>query len=432
MFIAENLGVNEKGNLTIGKSDAVELAAKYGTPLYVMDEELIRKNCREYKNAIDKYYGGNGMILYASKAFCCKYMYRLLDSEGLGADVVSGGELYTALKAGFPAQKLYFHGNNKTAQELEAAVLSDVGKIVVDNISELELLENICQRLGKKAKILFRIKPGIDAHTNDFVKTGQIDSKFGVALENGEAFEICKKTKECKNIEFVGIHCHIGSQIFDIEPFVLTARVMSEFAYKLKNELNLKVKELNLGGGFGIRYTEEDSHESYDSFVKAVSSELKKACGEYGIEVPFVLMEPGRSIIASAGTTLYTVGSVKKIEGYRTYVSIDGGMCDNPRYALYKAKYTALVANKASKEKTQIYTLAGKCCESGDLIGENMPMQKAETGDIIAVLATGAYNYSMSSHYNRNPNPPVIMVNNGEEKIAIKRESYEDLLKNDL
>ncbi|MBE6904468.1 MAG: diaminopimelate decarboxylase [Ruminococcaceae bacterium] len=432
MFISENLGINESGNLTIGKSDAVELARKYGTPLYVMDEELIRKKCREYKNAMDKYYGGNGMILYASKAFCCKYMYNILNSEGLGADVVSGGELYTALKAGFPAKKLYFHGNNKTEQELESAVLADIGRIVVDNLSELELLNSVCERHNKKAKILFRIKPGIDAHTHDFVKTGQIDSKFGVALENGEAFEICKKTKEYKNVEFVGIHCHIGSQIFDIEPFVLAARVMTEFAKKLKDELGLIVKELNLGGGFGIRYVEEDKHESYDAFIKAVSDELKKACAENNLEMPFVLMEPGRSIVALAGTTLYTVGNVKEIEGYRTYVSVDGGMFDNPRYALYKAQYTALVANKASQEKTKVYTLAGKCCESGDLIGEDMPMQEAEKGDIIAVLATGAYNYSMASHYNRNPKPPVIMVNNGEEKIAVKRESYEDLLKNDL
>ena len=431
MFVSENLGVNEKGHLLIGKSDAVELAKKYSTPLYVMDEALIRKKCRAYKESIDKYYDGNGLALYASKAFSCKYIYKVIEEEGMGVDVVSGGELYTAINAGFDSKKIYFHGNNKTRDELLLAVESNVGHIIVDNTEELELLNSVAVEKNKTVKIMFRIKPGIDAHTHDFVKTGQIDSKFGVALENGEAFEIIKAVKNYNNLEFTGIHCHIGSQIFDVDPFILAANVMLTFVKKIKDELNLEVKELNLGGGFGIKYVDGQTHASYESFIEAVSDEVKKVCKEYGLSVPFILMEPGRSIVASAGTTLYTVGAVKEIKGYRTYVSVDGGMTDNPRYALYGAEYSGVIANKANLERDCKYTVAGKCCESGDLIGEGMMFQKAEKGDILAIFATGAYNYSMASNYNRIPRPPVVMINDGKEKIAVKRETYEDIIKND-
>ncbi len=431
MFVSKNLSVNEKGCLTIGGADTVELAKKYGTPLYVMDEELIREHCRSFKQSIDKYYNGNGLVCYASKAFCCKAMCKVMMEEGIGLDVVSEGELYTALSVGFPVEKICFHGNNKTDDELLLAVENNVGRIIVDNIFELERLNDMAEKKGIKANIMFRIKPGVDAHTHDFVKTGQIDSKFGFALETGEAFEAVKKAVSLKNINLVGLHCHIGSQIFDIDPFVLAAEIMINFIADIKAKLGHEVKELNLGGGFGIKYTKEDSPVAYDKYMEKVSVRVKELCAEKNIELPFILIEPGRSIAAPAGITLYTVGGVKHIPNIRTYVSIDGGMCDNPRYALYKSKYEAVVANKASQPKNTTVTIAGKCCESGDLIGEGMQLQEAVPGDIVAVLATGAYNYSMSSNYNRLRKPAVVFVNKGNSRIVVKRETLDDIIRND-
>ena len=432
MFVSDNLNVNENGNLTIGGVDTTVLAQQYGTPLYVFDENKIRESCRRFKESMERCYGGNGMVCYASKAFSCMEMCRVIKDEGLGLDVVSGGELYTALKAGFDASKIGFHGNNKTDEELEYAVSSDIGHIIVDNFSELARLEKIAGRLGKKPHIMFRIKPGIDAHTHDFVKTGQIDSKFGFALETGEAFEAVKEALSCENLDFMGVHCHIGSQIFDIDPFEEAARVMIEFIAKIKNELNHEVRELNLGGGFGIKYLNEHDPAPYETYMERISKVVKNSCEELGINQPAILIEPGRSIAAPAGITLYTVGARKEIPGIRTYVSIDGGMCDNPRYILYQSEYEAIVANKASQERDENVTIAGKCCESGDLIGENMPLQHAESGDIIAVLATGAYNYSMSSNYNRIPKPAVVFVKDGESRIVVKRETFEDIIRNDI
>lgn len=432
MFVSENLSVNEKGHLTAGGIDTVELAKKYGTPLYVMDEQLIRKSCRSFKSSIDKFYGGNGLVCYASKAFCCKEMCRIMKDEGIGLDVVSIGELYTAVKAGFDCDKICFHGNNKTNEELEFAVENNIGHIIVDNISELERLSAIAKAKGVTAKIMFRIKPGIDAHTHNFVKTGQIDSKFGFALETGEAFDAVKKAVESENIILRGLHCHIGSQIFDIEPFESASEVMLKFIAKIKNELGFEIKELNLGGGFGIKYLESHDPVPYETYMERVSETVHKCCKELEINLPFILIEPGRSIAGPAGITLYTVGARKEIPNIRTYVSIDGGMCDNPRYILYQSEYEAIVANKASQPRDEKVTIAGKCCESGDLIGENMPLQHAESGDIIAVCATGAYNYSMSSNYNRIPKPPVVFINNGESRIVIKKETLDDIIRNDI
>ena len=431
MLVSENLSV-KNNHLMIGKHDTVELAKKYGTPLYVMDEELIRKNCRTYKQALDKYYNGNGLVLYANKAFCSMYMCKIIAEEGLGADVVSGGELYTAVKAGFPMDKVFFHGNNKTYDELELAVKNNVGHIVCDNIYELEKLNEIAGKYNKVQNILFRIKPGIDAHTHSFVLTGQIDSKFGVALENGEAFEIFKTASKLKNVKIDGVHCHIGSQIFDIEPFCQAAKVMINFIAELKDKLGVEIDLLNLGGGFGIAYTENDDPISYDKYIEKVSVVVKETASEKGVKVPSILMEPGRSIAAPAGITLYTVGGVKDIKNVRKYVSVDGGMCDNPRYILYQSEYTAVIANNADAENTEKVTVAGKCCESGDLLMENVMLPEIKVGDTLAVLATGAYNYSMSSNYNRIPRPPVVMINGDEEKVVVKRESYEDLIKNDI
>lgn len=432
MFVSENLNVNEKGHLTIGGTDTIELVEKYGTPLYVMDEQLIRKNCARFRDSMDKFYDGNGLVCYASKAFSCLEMCRIIKSEGIGLDVVSIGELYTAIKAGFECEKIGFHGNNKTDEELSYAVECGVGHIIVDNISELVRLETIAKTKNAKPKIMFRIKPGIDAHTHDFVKTGQIDSKFGFALETGEAFDAVKKAIACENIELLGVHCHIGSQIFDISPFEEAARVMLEFIAKIKNDLGYTIKELNLGGGFGIKYMKQDDPVPFEKYMEKVSEVVKKSSEELGIAQPFILIEPGRSITGPAGITLYKVGARKEIPEIRTYISVDGGMGDNPRYALYKSEYEAVVANKAGEVKNEKVTIAGKCCESGDLIGENMSLQHAESGDIIAVCATGAYNYSMSSNYNRIPKPAVVFVNNKESRVAVKRETLDDIIRNDI
>lgn len=432
MFVSKNLSVNEKNHLVIGKNDTVELAKEYGTPLYVIDEELFRENCRIYKNAMDKYYEGNGLVLYANKAFCTKYACRIIKEEGLGIDVVSGGELYTAIKSDFPMDKVYFHGNNKTVDELTMAVENGVGNIIVDNIYELEKLNEIAREHGIVQDIMFRIKPGVDAHTHSFIRTGQIDSKFGVALENGEAFEICKTANEMTNVKVNGVHCHIGSQIFDIEPFCKAAEIMMNFVGDLKDKLGMEIDRLNLGGGYGIMYTESDDPVPYDDYIKHVSEIVKETAEKRGVKLPFILMEPGRSIIAPAGITLYTVGGIKDIKNVRKYVSVDGGMGDNPRYILYESEYAAVVANNANAPKTEKVTIAGKCCESGDLLLKDAMMPEIHVGDTLAVLATGAYNYSMASNYNRIPRPAVVAVSNGEAKVVVRRESYEDLIRNDL
>lgn len=432
MFVSDNLGVNSQGNLTIGGVDTVALAKKYGTPLYVMDEDMIRRDCKIFQKSMDEYYEGKGLVCYASKAFSCKEIYRVMQSENMGIDVVSGGELYTALQAGFDVSKACFHGNNKTVEELNMAIEYRVGRIVVDNIYEMETLNKIAEAHHTTAPILLRIKPGVDAHTHNFIRTGQIDSKFGFALETGEAYEAVEKAISYPNLELRGIHCHIGSQILDTQGFTAAAEVMMEFIEKLKKELGFETQDLNLGGGFGICYTEADDPLPYDAYMEAVAKVINGFCESHDVKRPFILIEPGRSIAAPAGITLYTVGGKKIIPNIRTYVSIDGGMCDNPRYILYQSAYDALVANKANEPKTETVTIAGKCCESGDLIGENMPIQPCEVGDTIAVCATGAYNYSMSSNYNRLQKPAVVFVKEGTDRIVVRRETLDDLIRNDI
>ena len=432
MFVSDCLNVNELGHLTIGGRDTVELAQTFGTPVYVMDEQQIRKSCESYRESINKYYGGQGLVAYASKAFCCKAICKMIDEEGLGLDVVSIGELYTAQSVNFPPEKIFFHGNNKTVQELLAALEYEVGHIVVDNLTELEILNQLAISQNKKANIMFRIKPGIDAHTHDFVRTGQIDSKFGLALETGEAMQAVKAAVGMSHINLKGLHCHIGSQIFDIEPFQHAAQVMLGFMAEIKAQTSLELSELNLGGGFGIKYLPEHDPVEYDRYMMLVSQTVKTTCQEKGLKTPFIIIEPGRSIVGPAGITLYTVGSVKEIPGIRTYVSVEGGMGDNPRYILYQSEYEALIANKAGQPKTRTVTIAGKCCESGDLLGENMPIQEVAPGDILAVLATGAYNYSMSSNYNRIFKPAVVMIKDQQARTVVKRETLEDIVRNDL
>lgn len=432
MFVSESLNVNEKGHLTFGKHDTVELAKKYGTPLYVLDEVLIRKNCRKFVSSMSENYGDNGRVIYASKAFSCKAMYKIISEENMGIDVVSGGEIYTASQAGFPMEKAYFHGSNKSKDELEFALKCGVGRIMVDNLYELDCLIEIAEKLNTKANVIVRVKPGVSAETHSFIQTGQLDSKFGLDLSTGDAMKAIKTSLESEYIVFKGIHCHIGSQIFDVKPFEHTAKVMLDIIEDIKKETGYEVEELDLGGGFGIKYKETDTPASFDEYMKNVASVIKSECLSRGLKMPFVIIEPGRSIAGEAGITLYTVGAIKTIPDIRTYVSIDGGMCDNPRYILYQSSYTALIANKANEKADFLATIAGKCCESGDLIQKDTYIQKPESGDIMAVLSTGAYNYSMSSNYNRNPRPAVVMLNEDDDRIVVKGETYEDLIRNDV
>lgn len=430
-MLNSNLSVNEQGHLCIGGTDCVALAQKHGTPLYVMDEDRIRENCRAYRNVLNTEYG-KGLICFASKAFSCKAMYRIVKSEGLGTDVVSGSELYTALTAGMPASKIVFHGNSKSNSELNYAVEAGVGRIVCDNFEELERLNTIAHKHGKKVHVMLRIKPGIEAHTHDFIQTGRVDSKFGFALETGEAKQAVLAASNASNLKLVGLHCHIGSQILETEPFAEAARVMLQFMDALRTEYGLTFSELNLGGGPGIKYVESDDPKPFGDIIRAILNAVRETCRQLSYPEPFILFEPGRSIVGDAGITLYEVMAKKHIPNVRDYVLVDGGMCDNPRYALYHAEYEVICANHADQPKTETVTIGGKCCESGDLIGENMPLQHTEPGDTLAVLTTGAYNYSMASHYNRNPNAEVVMVKNGRARTVVRRETYEDVCRNDV
>ena len=432
MILHKHFDINEEGHLTIGGMDAVALAHEFGTPAYILDENVIRANCREYLSAARREFGEDALPLYASKALCFTGIYRLAAEEGMGVDCVSGGELYTAAKAGFPAERIYFHGNNKTDRDIAQAMDMGVGRFVVDNIEELYALADEAEKRGIVQGILLRITPGIDPHTHKAVVTGNVDSKFGSAIVTGQAMEIVKLALSKKSLDLVGLHCHIGSQIFDLEPFSDAADIMVRFIADIKRECAYEIRELNLGGGFGVRYTEDDREISYSGAIADIAKIVRTFCEKNGIRMPRVILEPGRSLVAAAGATLYTVGSVKEIPSFRNYVSVDGGMPDNPRYALYQSQYTALIANKASEPRDYRATIAGRCCESGDLLGENMLLQKAERGDILAVLVTGAYNYSMASNYNRIPRPPVIMVRDGKARVAVRRETYEDIVRNDL
>lgn len=431
-MIAGCLDINPLGHLTIGSRDTVELAQQYGTPLYVMDEEEIRAACRSYRQSMARCYDGNGLVAYASKAMSCKAICRIVMEEGLGLDVVSAGELYTAMAVEFPADKILFHGNNKSIEELALALEYGVGRIVVDNLTELTLLAQLARARGDRTGILLRIKPGVDAHTHDFVRTGQIDSKFGFALETGEAMEAVKLALKQESLKLLGLHCHIGSQIFDIEPFAHAGQVMVGFMGDIHRATDAVLPELNLGGGFGVKYLEQNDPVPYSNYMEQVARAVTQECKRQQIPCPFIILEPGRSIVASAGITLYRVGALKEIPGVRSYLSVDGGMADNPRYALYRSGYTFTVANKAAQPRVQAVTVAGKCCESGDLLGENIPLQQAQTGDILAVLATGAYNYSMASHYNRSLTPPVVLVKDGEARVIVRGETLDDLIRNDV
>lgn len=431
----ETLKINANGHLEIGGADAVELAERFGTPLYVFDEKHIRDMMRTYKRAIDTEYEGNGLVLYASKAFSCEAVYAIAKSEGIGVDVVSGGELYTALKAGFPLDKAYMHGNNKLVRELELALDNGVGCIVVDGYGEADILDELAAARGIKQRVLIRTNPGVEAHTHEFIQTARTDSKFGFSIADGAAERITAHVLSKKNLVLRGYHCHIGSQIFEKQSFALAAEKVMNFIALMKEKLGFEAAELNIGGGFGVWYNDEDPKlklSDYYGYVKTLIDAVKAKAAEHNLRKPYLLIEPGRSIIGEAGVTLYTVGAIKDIPGIKKYVAIDGGMFDNPRYALYQSKYTALLANRANEECTETVSIAGKCCESGDLIAVNVAMPAAKTGDILAVLTTGAYNYSMASNYNRNFIPAAVLVNDGKADYIVKPQTYEDLVRNDV
>lgn len=432
MILYPHLSVNEKGHLTIGGLDTVELAAKYGTPAYIMDENVIRENMREYKNAAEKYFGAGALPLFASKALCFVEIYKIAAEEGIGIDCVSGGELYTAKAAGFPADRIYFHGNNKTQRDICDAMDMGVGHFVVDNSYELYAVNREAEARGLVQNILLRITPGIDPHTHKAVVTGSVDSKFGNAIETGQAMDIVKRALALKNVKLNGIHCHVGSQIFDIDPFASAAEIMTSFIADVKRECDFELNQLNLGGGLGVKYLDSQPTVNYTEAIREIAEIVKTQCDKNGVKMPEVRLEPGRSIVANAGITLYTVGGIKEIPGFLNYISVDGGMPDNPRYALYQSPYTFIIANKADRPRDYIATIAGRCCESGDLLGERVEIQSAEVGDILATLTTGAYNFSMASNYNRIPRPPVIFVKDGESRIVVRRETYEDLIRNDV
>ena len=431
-MICDNISINNNGVLTFAGQDVTELAQKYGTPLYLLDEEKIREKCQTYVNAMRENFGEKYAVLYASKANSFKKIYNIVESEGMCVDVVSIGEIYTALKAGFPLDKAYFHSNNKTDFDVDFAIDNGVGHFVVDNREELEVIDRYAAKKGIKQKILLRLTPGIDTHTYEAVNTGKVDSKFGTAIETGQAEEIVKYTLGFKNIDLCGFHCHIGSMVFDSDTFLRGAEIMLQFMAKMKKDFGFETKELNLGGGYGVRYTVNDPTIDIAQNIAQVADFIKSNCNELGLDLPIILMEPGRSIVADAGMTLYTVGTVKRITGYKNYVSVDGGMSDNPRYALYESEYTLFNAAKANAEATLKCDVVGRCCESGDIIQPDVLLPETERGDILAVCTTGAYNFSMAMNYNRIARPPIVMLNKGDSYVAVRRESLDDIIRNDI
>jgi diaminopimelate decarboxylase len=431
MFLHGTSRINKQGHLEIGGVDTVELASNFGTPLYVYDVALIRQRARGFKETFEKH-GVKAQVAYASKAFSTIAMVQVVHEEGLSLDVVSGGELYTALAADFPKERIHFHGNNKSRAELEMAIKEDVGCIVVDNFYEIALLQEITEQYPKKMPVLLRLTPGIEAHTHDYILTGQEDSKFGFDLQNGQADEAVRLVQNSKGLELLGIHCHIGSQIFETTGFIMATQKLFAKMKEWKQRIEFVPQVLNLGGGFGIRYTEEDQPIPVSQDVEVIIEEVKKQSKQLEVEIPEIWIEPGRSLVGDAGTTLYSIGSRKHVPNVREYVAIDGGMNDNIRPALYQAKYEAVIANRMNDESDELVSIAGKCCESGDMLMWDVHLPKANPDDLLAMFCTGAYGYSMASHYNRLPKPAVVFVEDGEAQLVVKRETYEDIVKNDV
>lgn len=419
--------INEKGHLTIGGVDTVELAQKYGTPLVVYDVEQIRNQIRAFKKVFEKEKVAYA-VSYASKAFACIAMYQVANEEGAYTDVVSAGELYTALKANFPTERISFHGNNKSLFEIEMAVKNHVGKIIIDNFHEIKLLDKVLREQDAKINVMLRITPGISAHTHEYDQTGQVDSKFGFDLESGQADLALEQVLANSRMNMVGIHAHIGSQIFELNGFEMAAKKLMEVAENWRSQYGYTAKVINVGGGFGIKYTAEDNPLKPEEFVQAIVETIKKEAKEAAFPVPEIDIEPGRSIVGPAGYNLYTTGSRKVVLGYRPYVTVDGGMGDNIRPALYGAKYETVLATDPKAPLTEHVRIAGKYCESGDILAEDQALPATKSGSLLAMLDAGAYGYSMASNYNRNPRPAVVFVENCKAKLVIKRESLEDLV----
>jgi diaminopimelate decarboxylase len=417
-------------NFTFAGYDTVELVKKYGTPLYVLSEERIREKCREIRvDFLEKY--KNVRAAYASKAFLTMTMCKIIESEGLGLDVVSGGELYTAIKANFPMDKVIFHGNNKTYYEIRMAIVNNVGRIVVDNLDEIDIIEEIAERMNKTVKILIRVAPGVVGNTHKYIITGQRDSKFGIPLDKDIINKAVMKSMNSKYIELMGFHFHLGSNLYENSPYVIAIETIMKLYKRLKDSLGFLAKELNTGGGFGIYYTKNDSVKPLKYFTDSIMKYVHKYCNDLGLDIPTVIIEPGRWIVGEAGITLYTIGTVKEIPGIRTYASVDGGLPDNPRPALYSAKYEAVVANKYNLKPDRLVTIAGRCCETGDILIWDLEVPEINRGDILAILSTGAYNYSMANNYNKLPRPAVLLLSKDGEKIIVERETYDDLLRNE-
>ena len=432
-MICENLSRNEEGELCFASMPLSPLAKEYGTPLYLYDEQRIRERCRTYISSATDAFGGNVQILYASKAASFKRLYEIMREEGMGIDVVSCGEIYTALLAKFPLERAYFHSNNKTDADIAYAIENGIGYFVVDNEEELFSINEIARSFGVKQKILLRITPGIDPHTYAAVATGKVDSKFGSAIETGQAKAITGLALKLENIKLCGFHCHIGSQIFDSEIYKSASTIMLSFVKDIYEAYGFMASELDIGGGWGVRYIESQPTIDIAENMKIVAAHMKNTAEELSIPLPKISFEPGRSIVADAGLTLYTVGTVKRIPGYKSYISVDGGMTDNPRFALYGSPYTLLPVLSEVPEGAELYSIVGRCCESGDIIQENVPFPAdVKRGDVIACLTTGAYHYSMASHYNKIPKPPVVMLNDGESYVAVKREVPADLARFDI
>jgi len=421
--------INEDGVLEVGGCNVVELAEKYGTPLYVYDEDTIRACCRQYKQAFSSY--NNVSMLFASKAFMTQTVCTILKEEGFGLDVVSGGEIYTASSAKFPMERCYFNGNNKTSEELELALETGIGRITADNFFELELLDSIAKSKNTQADILLRITPGIECHTHEYIQTGHLDSKFGFDLTQlDEAIELIQE--RFSNLNLKGLHAHIGSQIFETKVYADLVAIISEQFSKIKDKFGIELEEMNLGGGLGVQYTSSDDPPSIFEIADVIINALKINLTKFNLAEPKIIIEPGRSIVCNAGVTLYTVGSSKQVPQGKKYVAIDGGMADNPRPSMYQAQYNAIVANKADQPASETVTLAGRYCESGDILIKDVELPELDPGDILCVFATGAYNYSMSSNYNRIPKPAAIIVQNGQSDVIIKRETYQDLISHDV
>ena len=427
-LLSENLTRGAGGELLLAGVSVPDMARKYGTPLYLYDEDRIRERCRSFKAAMKESFGEEALVLYASKAASFKRIYEIMSEENMGIDVVSSGEIYTAQRAGFDLSRAFFHSNNKTDADIEYAIESKIGYFVVDNAEELYAIDRIAGERGVIQRLLLRLTPGIDPHTFAAVATGKVDSKFGSAIETGQAEEITLTALSLSNVELCGFHCHVGSMVFEADVFLEAARVMLGFANEMRLSHGFTAKIIDIGGGFGVRYTEDQPQLDIEKCIKEIAEISHGVCRELDFPMPVIAIEPGRSIVADAALTVYTVGTVKRIPGYKSYVSVDGGMTDNPRFALYKSPYTIIPAERDLGEDVFVTSIVGRCCESGDILQENQIMPRdIARGELIACLTTGAYNYSMASNYNRIPRPPVVMLSGGTDRLAVRRELPTDV-----